>query len=66
MAKNAPVEFLNQGSKPLLIDKWQHVSFIWDQIKIEVDEANGFGQYILTGSVSDKEKYDDAVIDNKH
>jgi len=65
-AKNAPVEFLNQGPKPMLIDEWQHISFIWDQIKVEVDEGNAFGQYILTGSVSDKEKLDDSVDDNKH
>lgn len=65
-AKNAPVEFLNQGEKPMLIDEWQHVSFILDQIKVEVDDAKSFGQFILTGSVSDKEKYDDAVDSNKH
>lgn len=65
-AKNAPIEFLNQGPKPLLIDEWQHISFIWDQIKVEVDEGKVFGQYILTGSVSDKEKLDDSVDDNRH
>ena len=27
-AKTAPVEFLNQGPKPMLIDEWQHISFI--------------------------------------
>lgn len=65
-AKIAPVEFLNQGERPILIDEWQHISFIWDQIKVEVDEANDFGQFILTGSVSDKEKYDNSVDNNKH
>ena len=65
-AKNAPVEFLNQGPKPMLIDEWQHISFIWDQIKIEVDEANAFGQFILTGSVSDKERMDDSVDRDRH
>ena len=65
-AKSAPVEFLNQGPKPMLIDEWQHISFIWDQIKVEVDEANAFGQFILTGSVSDKEKLDDSVDNNRH
>lgn len=65
-AKIAPVEFLNQGERPILIDEWQHISFIWDQIKVEVDEANNFGQFILTGSVSDKEKYDNSVDNNKH
>lgn len=65
-AKIAPVEFLNQGERPILIDEWQHISFIWDQIKVEVDEAKDFGQFILTGSVSDKEKYDNSVDNSKH
>ena len=65
-AKSAPKEFLNQGSKPMLIDEWQHISFIWDQIKAEVDEAGEFGQFILTGSVSDKEKMDESVDESKH
>ena len=56
LAKIAPSEFLNLGEKPILIDEWQHVSFIWDQVKYEIDKTSDFGQYILTGSVSDKEK----------
>jgi hypothetical protein len=32
------------------------VAFIWDQIKYEVDKTGEFGQYILTGSVTDKNK----------
>ena len=55
LAKVSPSRFLNLGPKPMLIDEWQHVSFIWDQIKYEVDKAGCFGQYILTGSVTDKE-----------
>jgi hypothetical protein len=58
LAKAAPSQFLNLGEKPILIDEWQHVAFIWDQIKYEVDKTGSFGQYILTGSVSDKEKND--------
>lgn len=53
-AKIAPELFLNQGKKPILIDEWQIISFIWDSIKIEVDKSGEFGQYILTGSVTDK------------
>ena len=53
-AKVAPSEFLNDGEHPLLIDEWQHVSFLWDQIKVEADEIGKFGQFILTGSVTDK------------
>ncbi len=65
-AKTAPVEFLNQGPKPMLIDEWQHISFIWDQIKVEVDEAKAFGQFLLAGSVSDKESLDDSIDGSKH
>ena len=56
LAKISPSNFLNYGPKPILIDEWQHVSFIWDQIKYEVDKSGEFGQYILTGSVTDKTK----------
>lgn len=65
-AEAAPHEFLNDGEKPMLIDEWQHISFIWDDIKVEVDEASEFGQYILTGSVTDKESYKDYADDDKH
>lgn len=58
LAKAAPSQFLNFGEKPILIDEWQHVAFVWDQIKYEVDKTGEFGQYILTGSVSDKERND--------
>lgn len=40
LSKVSPSEFLNLGEKPILIEDWQYVSFIWNQI-------------ILTGSVSD-------------
>ncbi len=56
LAKISPENFLNYGPKPILVDEWQHVSFIWDQVKYEVDKTGEFGQYILTGSVTDKNK----------
>ena len=56
LAKISPEHFLNYGPKPILIDEWQHVSFIWDQVKYEVDKTGEFGQYILTGSVTDKNR----------
>ena len=56
LAQIAPSNFLNYGPKPILIDEWQHVAFIWDQIKYEVDKTGEFGQYILTGSVTDRYK----------
>ena len=52
-AKVAPHAFLTNCEHPLLIDEWQHVSFLWDQIKFEVDERREFGGYLLTGSVTD-------------
>ena len=33
LAKISPSAFLNYGPKPILIDEWQHVAFIWDQRK---------------------------------
>ena len=53
LAKNAPEVLLNSGEKPILIDEWQVISFIWNSVKECVDENGGFGQYILTGSVTD-------------
>ena len=53
-AKSAPTLFLQQGEKPLLIDEWQEISFIWNSIKDQVDKNKSFGQFILTGSVTDK------------
>ncbi len=58
LAKISPSNFLNYGPKPILVDEWQHVSFIWDQVKYEVDKTGEFGQYILTGSVTDKARSD--------
>lgn len=65
-AEAAPHEFLNDGDKPMLIDEWQHISFIWDDIKVEVDNANKFGLYILTGSVTDKDSSEDYSNDDRH
>jgi len=53
LAKSSPADFLSLGDAPMLIDEWQHVSFLFDDIKSEVDKR-GFGQFILTGSVTDK------------
>ncbi len=66
LAKISPSNFLNYGPKPILIDEWQHVSFIWDQVKYEVDKTGEFGQYILTGSVTDKTKSDIDEESSRH
>ena len=54
LANASPERFLNQGERPLLIDEWQEISFIWNSIKKEVDKSGDFGQFILTGSVTDR------------
>ena len=66
LAKIAPGSLLNYGPKPILIDEWQHISFIWDQVKYEVDKTGEFGQYILTGSVTDKLLLDSQGDSSRH
>ncbi len=40
------------GEAPTLIDEWQNIPLVWDEIRDEIDHRHGkFGQYILTGSV---------------
>ena len=39
------------GEKPHVIDEWQDVPAIWDEVRMHVDETAGKpGQFILTGS----------------
>lgn len=38
------------GEKPRLIDEWQTVPDIWNQVKEDLDADYQFGKYILTGS----------------
>lgn len=49
LAEMSPSDFL-KGDVPLLIDEWQVIPFIWNQIRLEVDLRDEFGQFILTGS----------------
>ena len=46
------------GDKPHVIDEWQDVPQIWDEVRAKIDENVGVpGQYILTGSsIPNKEK----------
>ncbi len=53
LAEQDPEYLLDQGEKPLLIDEFQIISFIWNSIKEKIDETGRFGQFILTGSVTD-------------
>ena len=40
------------GEAPTLIDEWQNIPLVWDEVRDEIDHRHGkFGQYILTGSV---------------
>ena len=44
-------ELLLGGARPRLIDEWQLVPAVWNQVRRAVDDAGGeAGQYILTGS----------------
>ena len=39
-----------KGEKPILFDEWQEVPEIWDFIRLDIDENNHKGAYLLTGS----------------
>ena len=41
---------LLQGETPRLIDEWQTLPPLWDNIRSEVDRRGTFSQFILTGS----------------
>lgn len=41
---------LLDGEKPRLIDEWQNIPVIWDAVRTSVDNSEGDGLYILTGS----------------
>lgn len=45
-----------KGEKPRLIDEWQKVPDIWNQIKDDLDSDYQFGKYILTGSSTPADK----------
>lgn len=65
LAKEAPDILLDYGTKPLLIDEWQVISFIFNSLKAKIDENGTFGQYILTGSVTDS-SVDKTIVSDKH
>lgn len=55
LAKLDPAGAL-RGDNPRLIDEWQTVTDIWNQIKNDLDEDYSFGKYILTGSSTPVDK----------
>ncbi|AOZ95523.1 ATP-binding protein [Butyrivibrio hungatei] len=53
VAENMPSKLLI-GEKPRLFDEWQDAPKIWGAIRKDVDDTGLKGQYILTGSSSQK------------
>ena len=53
VAENMPSKLL-VGDKPRLLDEWQDAPKIWGAIRKDVDDTGLKGQYILTGSSSQK------------
>ena len=47
-----------KGDTPRVIDEWQTVPDIWNEIKAWIDEKPDFGQFILTGSSTPADKSD--------
>ncbi|WP_052663596.1 AAA family ATPase [[Mycoplasma] testudinis] len=44
------INFALEGEKPRLIDEWQVLPKLWDEIRLAVDESQDKGLFILTGS----------------
>ncbi|MDR2564849.1 MAG: DUF4143 domain-containing protein [Bifidobacteriaceae bacterium] len=49
-----PFSLLKTG-KPVLLDEWQDAPWLWDAVRMAVDQTPGPGQYLLTGSATPKE-----------
>lgn len=45
-----------KGDTPRVIDEWQTVPDIWNEVKSWIDEKPDFGQFILTGSSTPADK----------
>lgn len=59
MANISPNTLL-EGETPRLIDEWQIAPNLWNAVRYEVDNRDGFGQFILTGSAVPHE-FDDSI-----
>lgn len=57
LARMQPKNVLN-GDTPRVIDEWQTVPDIWNEVKAWIDEKPDFGQFILTGSSTPADKTD--------
>ncbi|MFC6145735.1 ATP-binding protein [Corynebacterium nasicanis] len=51
LARINPVSIL-EGETPRLIDEWQAVPEVWNAVRHAVDDRQGKGQFILTGSAT--------------
>lgn len=49
-------DLLLEGEKPRLIDEWQDAPNLWDAVRYDVDNTKLKNQYILTGSVTPRDK----------
>ena len=45
------IKSLLEGERPRLLDEWQLAPKLWDAVRFDVDHSDGFGHFILTGSV---------------
>lgn len=45
-----------RGDEPRLIDEWQTVPDVWNQVKNSLDEDYRFGRFLLTGSSTPSDK----------
>lgn len=57
LARLQPKNIL-KGDVPRVIDEWQTVPDIWNEVKAWIDENPDFGQFILTGSSTPADKSD--------
>ncbi len=55
LAQVDPSLVLN-GEHPRLIDEWQEFPPLWDAVRFQVDQGQGKGQFILTGSATPQHK----------
>lgn len=45
-----PKNEILKGNTPILFDEWQEVPEIWDFIRLDIDETQAKGKFLLTGS----------------
>ncbi len=53
--RSLPISLI-AGPKPILLDEWQRLPEIWDQVRRAVDEDSQPGRFLLTGSATPTQK----------